>query len=125
MGLQRVLTNEQGRARVLHASAAAREDASRMTEAALTYARDLAQRPTLQRLLDQRQDQAITPFLRRYCDTSQLDACAVYSDTTLLAASGPALDWQGIRSESAEQGPSFLALPTNVQLAAFGAFVPV
>jgi len=125
IGMLRVLTNEQGRARVLLAGATAREDVRRMTEDALTSARVLAQRPTLQRLLDQRQDQAITPFLRRFCDTSQLDACAVFSDTTLLAASGPALDWQGIRSESAEQGPTFLALPTNVQLAAFGAFVPV
>src|SRR6185312_7546211 len=68
---------------------------------------------------------AIAPFLRRFCDTSQLDACAVFSGQAVLAVTGPELDWQGIRSESAEQGPTFLALPSNIRLAAFGAFVPM
>jgi signal transduction histidine kinase len=122
-GMLRVLADEQGKSRVLLAGATAREDVRRMTEDALNSARVLAQRPTLQRLLDERQDEAIPPFLRRFCDTSQLDACAIFSGTTLLAATGPALDWQGIKSESAEQGPTFLALPANVRLAAFGAFV--
>jgi len=125
IGMLRVLTNEQGKARVLLAGATAREEVRRMTEDALTSARVLAQRPTLQRLLAQHQNDAIAPFLRRFCDTSQLDACAVFSEATLLAASGPTLDWQAIRSEGAEQGPTFLALPANEQLAAFGAFAPV
>ncbi|HEV2441632.1 MAG TPA: ATP-binding protein [Steroidobacteraceae bacterium] len=123
IGMLRVLADEQGKARVLLSAATAHEDVRRMTEDSLTSARVLAQRPTLQRLLAQRQDEAITPFLRRFCDTSQLDACAVFSGATLLAATGPALDWQGIKSESAEQGPTFLALPTNIRQAAFGAFV--
>src|SRR6185437_1149959 len=123
IGMLRVLTDEQGKARVLLAGATAHEDVRRMTEDALNSARVLAQRPTLQRLLDEHQDEAIAPFLRRFCDTSQLDACAIFSGTTLLAATGPALDWQGVKSESAEQGPTFLALPTNMRLAAFGAFV--
>ena len=122
-GMLRVLADEQGKSRVLLAGATAREDVRRMTEDALNSARVLAQRPTLQRLLDEHQDEAIPPFLRRFCDTSQLDACAIFSGTALLAATGPALDWQGIKSESAEQGPTFLALPANVRLAAFGAFV--
>jgi signal transduction histidine kinase len=123
IGMLRGLADQQGKARVLLAGATAREDVRRMTEDALNSARVLAQRPTLQRLLDQHQNDAIAPFLRRFCDTSQLDACAIFSGATLLAATGPTLDWQGIRSESAEQGPTFLALPSNVRLAAFGAFV--
>src|SRR6185437_2024131 len=123
IGMLRVLADEQGKSRVLLAGATAHEDVRRMTEDALASARVLAQRPTLQRLLDQHQDEAIAPFLRRFCDTSQLDACAVFSGATLLAATGPALDWQGVKSEGAEQGPTFLALPTNMRLAAFGAFV--
>jgi signal transduction histidine kinase len=123
IGMLRVLADEQGKARVLLAGATAHEDVRRMTEDSLTSARVLAQRPTLQRLLAEHRDEAITPFLRRFCDTSQLDACAVFSGATLLAATGPALDWQGIKSESAEQGPTFLALPTNIRQAAFGAFV--
>jgi len=125
IGMLRVLADEQGKARVLLAGATAHEDVRRMTEDSLTSARVLAQRPTLQRLLDQHQDEAIPPFLQRFCDTSQLDACAIFSGTTLLASTGPALDWQGIKSESAEQGPTFLALPSNIRLAAFGAFVPM
>jgi signal transduction histidine kinase len=125
IGMLRVLADEQGKARVLLAGATAHEDVRRLTEDALTSARVLAQRPTLQRLLDQHQDEAIAPFLRRFCDTSQLDACAIFSGQTLLAVTGPALDWQGVRSQSAEQGPTFLALPTNLRLAAFGAFVPM
>ena len=125
IGMLRVLADEQGKARVLLAGATAHEDVRRMTEDALNSARVLAQRPTLQRLLDEHQDAAIAPFLRRFCDTSQLDACAIFSGATLLAATGPALDWQGIKSESGEQGPTFLVLPANMRLAAFGAFVPM
>lgn len=123
IGMLRGLADSQGKARVLLAGATAHEDVRRMTEDALNSARVLAQRPTLQRLLDQHQDEAITPFLRRFCDTSQLDACAVFSGATLIASTGPTLDWQGIKSESAEQGPTFLTLPTNLRLAALGAFV--
>lgn len=123
IGMLRALADQQGKARVLLAGATAHEDLRRMTEDALSSARVLAQRPTLRRLLDEHQDEAVVPFLRRFCDTSQLDACAVFSGATLLAATGPALDWQGIRSESAEQGPTFLALPSNMHLPAFGAFV--
>jgi signal transduction histidine kinase len=122
-GMLRVLAESQGKARVLLAGATAHEDVRRMTEDALNSARVLAQRPTLQRLLDEHQNEALAPFLQRFCDTSQLDACAVFSDASLLAATGPALDWQGVKSESAEQGPTFLVLPTNLRLAALGAFV--
>jgi signal transduction histidine kinase len=123
IGMLRVLAESQGKARVLLAGATAHEDVRRMTEDALNSARVLAQRPTLQRLLDEHQNDALAPFLRRFCDTSQLDACAVFSGAALLAATGPALDWQGVKSESAEQGPTFLVLPTNLRLAALGAFV--
>src|SRR5215469_5854918 len=123
IGMLRGLANAQGKARVLLEGATAREDVRRMTEDALTSARVLAQRPTLQRLLVEHQDQAIAPFLRRFCDTSRLDACAVFAGTTLVASTGPALDWQGIKAESAEQGPTFLASPANMRLAALGAFV--
>jgi signal transduction histidine kinase len=122
-GMLRVLAESQGKARVLLAGATAHEDVRRMTEDALNSARVLAQRPTLQRLLDEHQNEALAPFLQRFCDTSQLDACAVFSGASLLAATGPALDWQGVKSESAEQGPTFLVLPTNLRLAALGAFV--
>ena len=122
IGMLRVLADEQGKARVLLADATAHEDVRRMMDDALNSARVLAQRPTLQRLLDEHQNDAIAPFLQQFCNTARLDACAVFSNTALVAATGPALDWQGIKAEAAEQGPTFLALPTTLREAAFGAF---
>ncbi len=122
IGMLRDMGDSQGKERVLLASATAHEDVRRLTEDALTAARVLAQRPTLQRLLEEHRIEALAPFLQRFCDTSQLDACAVLSGATLLAQTGPTLDWQGIETESAEQGPSFLALPTNLRVPVLGAF---
>jgi signal transduction histidine kinase len=120
-----VLANEQGQARVLLAGAAAHEDLRRMSEDALTSARILAGRPTLQRLLAEKRDEAITPFLQRFCDASELDGCAVFSGPNLVAQTGPPLDWQGILAEAAEQGPTFLALPLHKLVPVLGAFAPL
>lgn len=122
IGMLRDLADSQGKERVLLAGATAHEEVRRLTEDALTAARVLADRPTLQRLLEEHRDEALSPFLRRFCDTSQLDGCAVLAGSTLLAQTGPTLDWQGIEAESAEQGPSFLALPTNLRVPVLGAF---
>ena len=124
-GMLHKLADEQGKARVLLAGAAAHEDVRRMMEDALTSARILAQRPTLQRLLQEGRDEAVQPFLGRFCDTSQLDSCAVLAGSKVLAAIGPPLDWQGILAESAEQGPSFLALPTHRRVPVLGADAPL
>jgi len=124
-GMLHKLADEQGKARVLLAGAAAHEDVRRMMEDALTSARVLAQRPTLQRLLHEGRDEAVQPFLGRFCDTSRLDACAVLAGSKVLAAIGPPLDWQGILAESAEQGPSFLALPTQRHVPVLGGYAPL
>ncbi|HTX05705.1 MAG TPA: ATP-binding protein [Steroidobacteraceae bacterium] len=124
-GMLHKLADQQGKARVLLAGAAAHEDLRRMVEDALTSARILAQRPTLQRLLQEGRNDAVQPFLGRFCATAQLDSCAVLAGSKLLAATGPALDWQGILAESAEQGPSFLALPTHRRVPVLGAYAPL
>jgi HAMP domain-containing protein len=124
-GMLHKLADEQGKARALLAGAAAHEDVRRMMEDALTSARVLAQRPTLQRLLDEKRDEAVQPFLDRFCNTSGLDACAVLAGSKVLAAIGPPLDWQGILAESAEQGASFLALPTHRRGPVLGAYAPL
>jgi signal transduction histidine kinase len=124
-GMLHKLADEQGKARVLLAGAAAHEDLRQMMQDALTSARVLAQRPTLQRLLHEGRNEAVQPFLGRYCHTSRLDACAVLAGAKVLAAIGPPLDWQGILAESAEQGPSFLALPTHRRVPVLGAYAPL
>ncbi len=113
--------DEQGKARVQLASAMAREDLRRMGEDEVTSLRALADRPTLMRLLSEGRTDAIPPLLRRSCDAAHVDACAVVSGTQVVAESGPTLDWESIITSSAEQGMTFLALPTNVRTPVMGA----
>jgi len=115
------LADEQGKARVQLAGAMSREDLRRMGEDARTAARELADRPTLQRLLAEGRADAIPPLLRRSCEAGGVDACALFSGPQLVAQSGPALDWPGIITASTEQGGSFLALPSNMQIPVLGA----
>src|SRR5579862_5339718 len=95
-GMLHQLADEQGKARVQLAATTAREDLRRIGEDAHATARALADRPTLQRLLAEGQHDALPPFLRRSCEADSLDACAVLSGRTVVAVSGPALDWQQI-----------------------------
>ena len=111
----RDLADEQGKARVQLAGAMVREDLRRMVEDAGTAARVLADRPTLQRLLSQGRTDAIPPILRRSCETGGMDACALFTGTQLTTQSGPTLDWQGIVTDSTEQGATFMALPSNIE----------
>src|SRR5262249_20353931 len=41
--------------------------------------------------------------------------------TQLTSESGPPLDWQGIVTDSTEQGATFMALPSNVRVPVLGA----
>ncbi len=122
IGMLRDLADEQGKSRVQLAGAMAREDVRRMDEDAGTAARVIAEQPTLQRLLSQGRTDAIPPILRRSCQTSGMDACAMFSGTQLLTQTGPPLDWQGLVTDSTEQGATFLALPSNLRLPVLGAY---
>src|SRR5256886_8065263 len=101
-GMLRDLADEQAKARVQLAATTAREDLRRMGEDALAAARALAERPTLQRLTAEGQSDALPPFLRRACEASGMDACALLSGKTVIAVSGPGLDWP--RSEERRVG---------------------
>jgi signal transduction histidine kinase len=118
----RDLADDQGKARVQLAGAMAREDLRRMVEDAGTAARVLAEQRTLQRLLSQGRTDAIPPILRRACETSGMDGCSVFSGTQLTTQSGPPLDWQGIVTDSTEQGATFMALPSNIRTPVLGAY---
>ena len=125
IGMLHDLADEQGKARVQLASTMAREDMRRMVEDALNAARILAGRPTLQRLLTESHLDALPPYLRRTCEASGVDACAVTSGKQIIAQSGPALDWDGITTASTEQGATFMTLPSNVRMPVLGAYAPV
>ena len=122
IGMLRDLADDQGKARVQLAGAMAREDLRRMVEDAGTAARALAEQPTLGRLLSQGRTDALPPILRRACETAGMDACAIYSGTQLTSQSGPPLDWQGIVTDSTEQGATFMALPSNMRVPVLGAY---
>jgi signal transduction histidine kinase len=121
IGMLRDLADDQGKARVQLAGAMAREDLRRMVEDAGTAARVLAEQPTLQRLLSQGRTDAIPSILRRSCETGGMDACAIFTGTQLTSQNGPPLDWQGIATDSTEQGATFMALPSNIRLPVLGA----
>src|SRR5204862_1017656 len=120
-GMLRDLADEQGKARVQLAATTAREDLRRMGEDALATARALAERPTLQRLTAEGQSDALPPFLHRACEAGGVDGCAVLSGKSVVAVSGPALDWQQILTASAEQSATFMALPATERVPLLGA----
>jgi signal transduction histidine kinase len=120
-GMLHDLADQQGKARVQLAATTAREDLRRMGEDAHATARALADRPTLQRLLAQGQSEALPPFLRHWCEAGGGDACAVLSGKTVVAVSGPALDWQQIVTAGTEQGGTFMALPATERVPLLGA----
>jgi len=85
IGMLRDLADQQGKARVQLAGAMAREDLRRLGEDAVTAAHVLADRPTLQRLVTEDNPEALELFLRRFCQTEAINACAVFQGSTLLA----------------------------------------
>lgn len=112
-------------ARAQLAGAMAREDLRRLGEDALTTARVLADRPTLQRLLAEQRPDLIAQFLRRFCQTSDVNACAVFEGATPIAEAGVPLRWLEIAEASNEQGEVFLAAPTEAPYPVLGAVAPV
>src|SRR5690606_4671270 len=99
----------EGFARVELAVTAAREALRTSTENLLTAARVLAERPTLERLLSEPEsDDALMPYLDRYCDGTQLHGCALLAGQALLAVSGGAIDWDAVIGAAARQGERFL-----------------
>jgi signal transduction histidine kinase len=117
----RGLADSQQKVRVQLAGANAREEITRMGEDTLSYARVLAERPPLRRLLAEPGREGLTPFLRRFCETSELDACAVFDGAQVVASSGVTLPWAQIFAVSEEQGERFMAVPTGTQFSVVGA----
>ena len=117
----RGLADNQQKVRVQLAGANARQEITRMAEDTLTYARVLAERPPLSRLLAEPAREGLVPFLRRFCETSELDACAVFDGAQVVASSGKALPWAAIYPVAQEQGERFMAVPGGTQYSVIGA----
>jgi len=117
----RGLADSQQKIRVQLAGANSRAEITRLSEDTLTHARVLAERPPLRRLLEERGREGVTPFLRRFCETADLDACAVFDGAQLVAASGNDIPWSQLYTIAVEQGERFMAAPAGTQLSVMGA----
>jgi signal transduction histidine kinase len=125
IGSLRDLADQQGQSRVQLAGAMAREDLRRFGEDALTHAKSVAERQTLQRLLANRQAAAVAPYLRRSCNSETIAACAVFDNGTLIAQAGETLPWDLVAQSAAEQGERFLASVEGAPYAMLGALTPL
>jgi signal transduction histidine kinase len=121
IGSLRDLANEQGSARVQLAGAMAREDLRRYGEDALTQAKSVAERQTLQRMLADSRTSSIGLYLRRSCTNDTIVACAVFESDSLVAQAGVSLAWDEIVASASEQGERFLAVPSVGRYAVLGA----
>ena len=121
IGSLRDLANQQGTARVQLAGAMAREDLRRYGEDALTQAKSVADRQTLQRMMADARSASLGLYLRRSCNSDTIVACAVFEGGKLIAQAGVALPWDEVAATAAEQGERFLASPSVGRYALIGA----
>lgn len=125
IGSLRDLANQQGSARVQLAGAMAREDLRRYGEDALTQAKSVADRQTLQRMLADTRTSSLGLYLRRSCNSDTIVACAVFESGTLVAQAGVTLPWDEVFASASEQGERFLAVPSTGRYAVMGASAQV
>jgi signal transduction histidine kinase len=119
------LVQQQALVRAQLAVATARELLRRAGEDALSDARVLAERPTLQRLLESEPNSGLAPFLRRFSESTGTDVTALMRGDTALAQSGPAIDWPEIATALQEQGERFVVAPKDGGALIWGAAAPV
>jgi signal transduction histidine kinase len=119
------LVHQQALVRAQLAVATARELLRRAGEDALSDARVLAERPTLQRLLESDANNGLEPFLRRYSDSTDTDVAALIRGDAAIAQSGPPVNWIEIATALQEQGERFLIAPKSGEAIIWGAAAPV
>jgi signal transduction histidine kinase len=119
------LVQQQALVRAQLAVASARELLRRGGEDALSDARVLAERPTLQRLLESEPNSGLEPFLRRFAETTGTDVAALLRADVALAQSGPSIDWAEVATALQEQGERFVLAPRDGGALIWGAATSV
>jgi signal transduction histidine kinase/HAMP domain-containing protein len=108
------LVQQQALVRAQLAVTTARELLRRIGEDALSDARVLAERPTLQRLLESEEPKSgLEPFLSRYSESTGTDVAALLRGDSAVAQSGPPINWSEIGTAIEEQGERFVLAPKN------------
>jgi signal transduction histidine kinase len=111
VGLLRTQAEQQALSNVRFAGVAAREELRRLSEDTLTMTRDLASRQTLQRLVRADNRTQIELFLRRSCDTLNLQACALLVGPDVVAATVADVPWHEALEAGSDQGERFMFAP--------------
>src|SRR5690349_2042586 len=93
IGLLQRLADGQQRVRVQLAGADARAELARIGEDTLNGARVLAERPTLRRLLQERDLTNLLPVLQRFCTPAGLDACAILEGDVVVTTTSTMVPW--------------------------------
>jgi signal transduction histidine kinase len=106
------LVESQALVRAQLAVASARELLRRVGEDALSDARVLAERPTLQRLIGDGSS-GLEPFLQRFTQTTGSDVVALMRDGSIIAESSATVDWSEVSTAIQEQGERFLISPKS------------
>jgi len=119
------LVQQQALVRAQLALATARELLRRAGEDTLSDARVLAERPTLQRLVESEPNSGLEPFLRRFSETTGTDVTALLRGDSALAQAGPAIDWSEVATALQEQGERFMLAPKNGGALIWGAAAAV
>lgn len=115
---------QQALVRAQLAVASGREVLRRVGEDALSDARELAERPTLQRLISDGSN-GLEPFLQRFKQTTGSEIVALLRGGSVLAESSSAVDWSEISTAIQEQGERFLLAPKDGSALIWGAVAPV
>jgi signal transduction histidine kinase len=119
------LVQQQALVRAQLAVASARELLRRTGEDALSDARALAERPTLQRLLGAEGHGGLEPFLQRFSESTGTDVAALVRNGSVLAQTGPEVDWSEIDTALQEQGERFVVAPQGGGSLIWGAAAPI
>ncbi len=104
---------QQALTRAQLAAAGAREYLRRINEDAFSAAQVLAERPTLQRLLQEQSWRGLEPFLKRFCASTGGDICAVLAPGVEVSAGGPPVSWGEVQQAVEEQGQRFVFAPRD------------
>ena len=118
------LVEQQALVRAQLAVATARELLRRIGEDALSDARVLAERPTLQRLIGDGSS-GLEPFLQRFTQTTGSDVVALMRDRSIIAESSVSVDWAEVSTAIQEQGERFLIAPKSGGPLIWGAAAPL
>ncbi len=111
--LLRDLADDQGLARVQVAAATVREDVRGIADETLNQARNIADRPTLQRLWREQRVRSLQTLLQRVCRSEGIDGCALSAPGSAPILVGETLPWEDILAAADEQGERLLIAPMD------------